>query len=52
MFVEEREELKFETNRGRDAFVDEIIEICDNYLVGEVLDEVSDLLDCPHYNQK
>lgn len=51
MFVEEHEELKFETTRGRDEFVEEILEICDKYLPFDGLDEVSDLLDCPHYHK-
>lgn len=41
MFVEERDEVKFETNRGRDAFVEKIIEICDDYSVRFVDEDVS-----------
>lgn len=52
MFVEEHKEIKFETNRGRDAFIDELMEIFDKYISDDELDEVADLLDCSHYKQK
>ena len=52
MFVEEHDEMKFETNKGRDEFVEEILEVLDRKVTIDELNEVSDLLDCPHYKQK
>ena len=51
MFVEEHPKETFPANRRRDEFVEEILEICDKYLPFDGLDEVSDLLDCPHYQE-
>ena len=44
MFEEEFEELKFNGNRGRDAFVEEILDILEP-VSQEELDDISKLLE-------
>lgn len=44
MFVEEFEEPKFDVNRGRDAFIEEVLEILEP-LTSDELDDISNLLE-------
>ena len=45
MFVEEVEEIQFDTYRGREEFIKEVLEVVDNKVTDEELKEISELLD-------
>ena len=45
MFLEEMEEVKFDSNRGRDAFIKEVMEAVDIYITDEEMEEISKLLE-------
>lgn len=44
MFKEEINELKFESNRGRDEFIEEVLNSIDNKPTQDELNEISKLL--------
>ena len=43
MFKEEIIELKFESNIGRDAFIEEVLNSIDNKITSDELNEISEL---------
>ena len=45
MFKEEITELKFESNIGRDAFIEEVLNSIDNKITSDELNEISKLFD-------
>ena len=45
MFVEEMNEIEFESNRGRDAFIEEVMDVLDNHLTNDEIEEISKLLE-------
>lgn len=45
MFVEEMNEIEFESNRGRDAFIEEVMDVLDNNLTNDEIEEISKLLE-------
>lgn len=45
MFVEEIPEERFHSNRGRDKFIENVLNSLDNKVTDEEIDEVSRLLD-------
>lgn len=45
MFVEEINEIEFESNRGRDAFIEEVMDVLDNNLTNDEIEEISKLLE-------
>ncbi len=45
MFVEEINEIEFESNRGRDAFIGEVMDVLDNNLTNDEIEEISKLLE-------
>lgn len=44
MFKEEIPELKFESNRGRDQFIESVLNSVDNKITKKDIDEITDLL--------
>ena len=45
MFKEEMAELKFESNKGRDEFIESVLKSLDKDITAEDINEISDLLD-------
>ncbi len=45
MFEEKLDEIKFESNRGRDAFIAEVMEAIDTHISDDETEEISKLLD-------
>ena len=44
MFVEELNEIEFESYRGRDAFIAEVMEAIDIHITDDEIEEISKLL--------
>ena len=45
MFVEEINEIEFESNRGRNEFIEEVMDVLDNHLTNDEIEEISKLLE-------
>ena len=45
MFVEEMNEIEFESNRERDAFIEEVMDVLDNHLTNDEIEEIYKLLE-------
>ena len=45
MFVEEINEIEFESNRGRNEFIEEVMDVLDTHVTDDEIEEISKLLD-------